>query len=243
MSVSENDAFDGVLRKIDRLVALDDCDRDAVRALPHALFSSGADEYLVREGQRETSCCILRSGFACRQKRTDNGARQIVSFHIPGDILDLQNLLFALADHSIQTITDATYLVVPAEDLKRVANLRPNVAEALWRDTFIDASVFREWVLNVGRRDARARIAHMLCEFAIRCEQAGLGDAETLALPMTAEQIGDATGLTRVHVNRTLASLVAEDVLAYGQPAVRIARLGRLRRIARFDATYLHAAA
>lgn len=243
IAVERDGAFDAVLTKLDKLVELDLDDRRAVEALPFITCSAVPGEYLVRERERETSCCILISGYACRHKTTRDGSRQIVSFHIPGDILDLQNLLFAVSDHNIETITEATYLVVPSEDFKSVAKARPNVAEALWRDTCIDASVFREWVLNVGRRDPRSRVAHMLCEFATRREQAGLGRPDALELPMSQAQIADATGLTQVHVNRTLASFSAEGLIAPDQRHVLIEDWDQMRAVAGFDAAYLHAAA
>jgi CRP-like cAMP-binding protein len=113
----------------------------------------------------------------------------------------------------------------------------------MWRDTLIDASVFREWVLNVGRRDAKARVAHMLCEFAVRCEDAGLGSAESFAWPMTQEHIADATGLTSVHVNRTLKALTLEGALECERGRYQVADWSRLTQIGEFDKAYLHAAA
>jgi CRP-like cAMP-binding protein len=198
---------------------------------------------LVREGDTTTDCCVLLSGYACRYKTTSSGGRQIVSFHVPGDILDLQHLLLSRADHNVQTITEATFAWVPAAELRRIAQDRPALAQALWRDTLIDASIFREWVLNVGRRDAKSRIAHMLCEFAARREQAGLGSPERFELPMTQEQIGDATGLTSVHVNRMLHELASDGVIVRNKREVEISDWARMCRVADFDAAYLHEAA
>jgi CRP-like cAMP-binding protein len=166
-----------------------------------------------------------------------------VSFHIPGDILDLQHLLLSRADHNVQAITEITFATVSAAELKRLAQERPAVSEALWRDTLVDASVFREWVLNVGRRDAKARIAHMLCEFAARRDAAGLGSPERFELPMTQEQIADATGLTSVHVNRMLHELARDGVVVRDKREVEITDWTRMCRIADFDSAYLHAAA
>ena len=175
MSANDNDAFALVIRKLDRLAKLEQADREAVRSLPFKVHAAPANHYLVRDGERATHCCILLEGYACRHKTTSSGERQIVSFHMPGDILDLQHLLLSRADHNLQTITPARIASVPAADLRQLAQQRPAVNEALWRDTLIDASIFREWVLNVGRRDAKSRIVHMLCEFAARCDAAGLG--------------------------------------------------------------------
>lgn len=243
MTANDNDAFTRVIHKLERLAPLEQADRDAIRALPFRIKTAPPNHYLVKEGAAATDCCVLLTGYVCRHKTTSSGDRQIVSFHMPGDILDLQHLLLSRADHNLETITEATFALVPAEDLRRVAQQRPLLAEALWRDTLIDASIFREWVLNVGRRDAKSRIAHMLCEFAARREKAGLGPPERFNLPMTQEQIADATGLTSVHVNRMLFELAADGVIVRDKRQVEITDWSRMCRVADFNAAYLHEAA
>ncbi len=237
-----DDIFRLLIRKLDRLAQLDDADRQALAALPFRTEIAPAGHYLVREGDDTVDCCLLVEGYACRHKKSSNGSRQIVSFHLAGDMLDLQHLLLAKADHNVQTITDAKIAWIPATALKALSKARPAIGEALWHDTLIDASIFREWVLNVGQRDAKARIAHMLCEFAVRRQAAGLGDPERFDLPMTQEHIADATGLTPVHVNRTLKALGAAGLIDRKKRNVAIADWERMRRAADFDPTYLHAA-
>lgn len=243
MTANDNDAFSQVIRKLERLAPLNQADRDAIRSLPFRMKTAPPNAYLVREGEVVTECSVLLTGYACRHKASSNGGRQIVSFHMPGDILDLQHLLLSRADHNLQTITEATVALVSAEHIRRVALERPAVGEALWRDTLIDASIFREWVLNVGRRSAKSRVAHMLCEFAARREKAGLGSPERFELPMTQEQIADATGLTSVHVNRMLHELADEGVIVRDKRDVTIRDWAQMCRVADFDPAYLHEAA
>lgn len=243
MAADDDDAFGPLFRKLQRLAQIDEADRQAIRDLPFIVRDVRPGEYLVREGERPTSCCVMLAGYACRHKTTGGGGRQIVSFHVPGDILDLQHLLLPHADHNLQAITAGTYACLPIADLRKIAVERTTIGAALWRDTLIDASIFREWVLNVGRRDAKARIAHMICEFATRRAAAGLGGPEQLALPLTQEQIADATGLTAVHVNRMLAVLGAEGLVSRDRRPAQIIDWQGLRRAAGFDPHYLHAAA
>ena len=243
MTANDNDVFARVIGKLERLGPLHQADRDAIRALPFNMKTAPPNQFLVREGDLATDCCVLLKGYACRHKATSSGGRQIVSFHMPGDILDLQHLLLSRADHNLQTITAAIVAIVPAAAIRQLAQERPAVSEALWRDTLIDASIFREWVLNVGRRDAKTRIAHMLCEFATRRETAGLGSPERFEFPMTQEQIADATGMTAVHVNRMLHELGRDGVIVRDKREVEITDWARMRRIADFDPAYLHAAA
>ncbi len=230
-------------KKLGLLAELDDLDRQAINALPATIQTVRNGHYLVRQGAQPTNCCLLLSGYACRNKVTADGGRQIVSFHIAGDILDLQHLHLSLADHNVQAISEAEVAWIPKSRLRAMARQRPALAEALWRDTLVDASIFREWVLNVGRRDAKARVAHLLCEFAVRCEAVGLGQAESFEWPLTQEQIADATGLTTVHVNRTLKALTVEGCIESQRGRYRTGDWAALRAAGGFDKIYLHAVA
>lgn len=243
MLTNDSYGFSLLVDKLDRLGTLDKSDREAIRSLPLRSMALTRHHLIVREGNIAENCCILLSGYACRHKTTSAGGRQIVSFHIPGDILDLQHLLLRRADHNVQAITDVRVATVPASVLKRLAHERPAVGDALWRDTLIEASIFREWVMNVGRRDAKQRIAHMLCEFAARREEAGQGSPESFEFPMTQEQIGDATGLTSVHVNRMLRALGEDGVIVRNKHEVEITNWSHMRKIADFDPAYLHTTA
>ena len=232
-----------LMRKMQSLGVSSEADMAAIAALPHRIVSVGPAHYLVRESARTTECCLLLEGYACRHKVAANGGRQIVSFHMQGDLLDLQHLMLPTADHNVQTITPATVAWIDKADLRALMHSHPAIAEALWTDTLIDASIFREWVLNVGRRDARSRIAHMLCEFITRCKTAGLGDPERFELPMTQEQIADATGLTPVHVNRMVRALREEGAVTIEKGVLRVTDWRRLKMIGDFDSAYLHSQA
>lgn len=230
-------------RKLARLVDLNNAEREALAALPFTLETMFANRYLVREGEKVTRCCLLVEGYVARHKMNREGKRQIVSFHMPGDMVDLQHSPLPTADHNIQTMTAATVAWVPIPALAEVASLFPRVAAAFAKDALIDASVFREWVLNVGARDAKTRIAHMLCEFLQRREALGIATAEALDLPFTQEQIGDATGLTSVHVNRMLRELVEDGAFTRIGRTLRVSNWHKLKAIADFDPAYLHQAA
>ena len=230
-------------RKLSRFVELNSEDVRRLEELPLRVERVRRFVDLVREGETPDSCCLLVKGYACRYKQTAGGARQIVSFHLTGDLLDIQHLLLNRADHSVETITDATVAWIPKPELLQVAWDRPAIGKALWQDCLVDASIFREWVLNVGQRDARSRVAHMICEFVARSEAAGLGVADGFDFPMTQAQIAEATGLTPVHVNRTLRALDADGALVRDRRYFRVVDWKRLCAIADFSRAYLHAAA
>lgn len=230
-----------MLRKLDYWHKLDRADRAAVLALPFTVKTFAQNHYVVREGDCATQSCVLLSGFAIRSKIVAEGHRQIVAIHMRGELVDLQNSLLGRADHSVQMLTSGRVAAIPRDEIARIAFERPAVGRAMWIDTLVDASIFREWVANVGRRDAQTRIAHLLCEFALRLKVAGLGEQTNYELPMTQEQLADATGLTAVHVNRTLMSLGAAGLIERSNP--RRIVIGDWRKLAEagdFDSSYLH---
>lgn len=228
------------MRKLLILFPLDEADQAAVLALPHTVRRIENNRYVVREGDVPTHCCLLVSGFAVRHKITGDGGRQIVNLHMAGDMVDLQNSLLRQADHNVQALTTMTAAFIPREALVDLAFARPNVGKALWLETLIEGSIAREWVANVGRRDARTRIAHLLCEFAQRLDAVGLGSECNYELPMTQEQMADAVGLTPVHVNRTLKALDAEGLTTRSKRSVIINDWKRLAEVGDFRSTYLH---
>src|SRR5829696_7917806 len=165
-----------MLAKLKMWMQLDEEDQTAILALPHVVKRLGAGQYIVRDGEKPTHSCLLLRGFAYRHKVTGEGGRQIMSIHMKGDVVDLQNSLLRRSDHNVQALTNIEVAYIPVQAVRDLAFDRPNVGKAMWYETLVDASIFREWTLNVGRRDARTRMAHMLCEFATRLEVAGLGE-------------------------------------------------------------------
>jgi CRP-like cAMP-binding protein len=158
-----------------------------------------------------------------------------------GEAVDLQNSLLKVADHSVQMLTSGKVAMIPREEVIGLTMERPAVAHAMWLDTLVDGSIFREWITNVGRRDARKRVAHLLCEFAVRLRIAGLGDETRYQLPMNQDQLADATGMTAVHINRTLKALEAEGLIERPDPrSICIGDWRKLADVGDFDTNYLH---
>jgi CRP-like cAMP-binding protein len=230
-----------LIRRLEANHTLSREDREAMMALPYKLRWLEPATYLVREGDHPRTCGILVSGFAFRQKITGEGARQIIGLHIPGEALDFQNLFLDVSDHNVQMLTRGEVADVPIAAFQKISMERPEVGRAILVTTLIEASIFREWVLNVGRRDSRSRLAHLLCEFALRLEANGLArDDHGYELPMTQEQLADATGLTPVHVNRVLKSLEGEGLIMRNRRNISFPDWRRLRDVGDFNQRYLH---
>jgi CRP-like cAMP-binding protein len=240
MQRSDQPALAAMMPKLERWVKLDDADRQALLALPHQIRSLGPTQYVVREGNEAVHCALLLSGFAFRSKIVGDGGRQIVALHMKGDMVDLQNSVLGIADHNVQALTRIEVALIPRAAILEITARLPNVGRAMWHDTLVDGSVGREWVANLGRRDARTRIAHLLCEFSLRLQTAGLGEQCNYELPMTQEQLADCTGLTPVHVNRTLKALDSGKLVTRTMRSVKIEDWERLADAGDFNSTYLH---
>jgi CRP-like cAMP-binding protein len=241
MPMSTESYLAPALRKLEQRAIFSKEDRSAFYSLPISIKTINPQSYIIREQDLAKNCCILISGLAFSSKSVGNGGRQILSINLPGDMLGIQHALLSVADHSIQMMTAGDVAYVPAGAVQELVFNSPAISRAMWIETLVEASIYREWIANVGRRDARARIAHLLCEIAVRLQSAGLMTGSRYELPMTQEQIGDATGLTAVHVNRTLQLLRAEGLITTRKRAIQIEDWKSLSAVGDFSATYLHA--
>jgi len=215
-------------------------DRIALLELPFSLRTFEAGSFLLRVGDRPDRCGLLASGFAHRHKFNAKGQRQIVSMLIVGEIYNLQQLHLPTADSNVQAITRCEIATISHEALRELTTQRPSVEHAFFITMIVELSMSREWMLNVGRRDARARTAHFLCEIAFRLDRQGLPPGQPYKLPMTQEQLGDALGLTSVHVNRTIRSLVDDGLIDHTKHNVAIPDWDLLVEEAGFQREYLH---
>jgi len=238
--LSHSHHLEPLVRRCSNHRSLSAADRDGVLSLPFTRKAFGKDAYIVREGERTAECALLLRGFAFRQKLLSDGDRQILSFHIPTEFVDLQNGLLGVADHNVQSLSHCEVAVIPRGALMDLADANPKIRLVMWIDTLIDSSIFREWVVNVGRRDSRARLAHLLFELVLRLERIGADRDGTLDFPITQEQLADATGLTAVHTNRTLQALRRDGLIQLSNGLLRVLDREGLRETGDFDELYLH---
>ena len=212
----------------------------AILGLPITVRDLKADQDIVRDQDRPSQCCLILEGFAARYKLMPGGRRQIYSFHMPGDIPDLQSLHLQVMDHSLCTLDASKVAFIAHETVRKFIRAHPRIGDIFWRDTLIDAAVFREWIGNVGRREAYGRIAHLLCELYVRFRAVGLANGQAFALPVTQAELADATGMSTVHVNRTLQELRGNRLIRSAKRSVTILDWDGLQTAGEFDPTYLH---
>jgi CRP-like cAMP-binding protein len=229
-----------LIRKLESITDLTETDRQALAALPMTIKSLEAHQEIVREKDRPDWCTLLLDGFMHRHRMLPNGSRQIMSFHFPGDIVDLQSLYLGVMDHSVGTLAASRVAYIPQAALRALARERPAVDRALWRAALIEAAIFREWIVNIGRRSSYRRIAHLLCELYALMRSVGLAEGNSFTLPLTQLEIADATGITSVHVNRVFKELRAAGLVASEGRILRVTDCAALQKAASFDPAYLH---
>ncbi|MBN4098367.1 MULTISPECIES: Crp/Fnr family transcriptional regulator [Methylobacterium] len=238
-SAPDQHAFGMLIRKLESITTLSDAERQAVQSLPVRIQNLSARQDIVRDGDQPTHCCLILDGWACRYKLLSQGKRQILSFHIPGDIPDLQSLHILTMDHSLATLTKAVVAFIPHESLHDLTARFPNLAAVFWRDTLIDAGIFREWLVSMGRRSAFEHVAHLFCELYLKLQAVGLAGDHRCPLPLTQTDLADALGLTPVHINRVLKEMRGRTLITLRSQMLVIEAWDELLRVSEFDPTYL----
>lgn len=230
-----------LVRKLEHYVRLSADDRAALDGLARiGVRSASAREDIITEGDSPHVVNVMLDGWACRYKMLEDGRRQNIAFFLPGDLCDIHVYVLRQMDHSIGTLTAARYAQLPREVFEDLMLNRPRVMQALWWDSLVNAAVQREWTVNLGQRDALERIAHLFCELHLRLRAVGMTDNNGFEMPLTQIDLSEATGMTPVHVNRTLQELRARGLLHWKKRHVEIPNLAALREIAFFNSNYLH---
>ena len=231
-----------LLRHLEQFGPLPPDEKRALTSLVQRVHEIGADQDIVAEGDRPGDCKVILEGFAFRYKLLGSGRRQIMSFQIPGDVVDLQGFLLGEMDHSVATLTATKVGVIRHNLLLQITERYPRVARALWQSTLIDSAVFREWMVGIGRRSAYQRIAHLLCEVFLRLQAMGLTNDGSYELPVTQAELGDSLGLSTVHVNRSLKTLRDDGLITLRDGRVVIHHWEGIGAAGEFDPRYLHLA-
>jgi len=196
-------------------------------------------EMITSEGMAAESIHIVLSGWAGRYNVLNDGSRHITAFLLPGDLCDIHGTVLGKMDHSILALTDCE-VAFTAEQINEITTSTPTLLRAFWRSTLIDEAILRRWLVKGGRSDAFQIIGHLMYELCVRAQLIGLTTDHSFHLPITQEEIGDATGLTPVHVNRVLKRLRDMGLAAMKRGTLEIADIEVLRRESGFDPNYLH---
>lgn len=230
------------LNRLTRLHALSGDEKAAIGRLPFQGARIAAGGQIAREGHRTGHCTLIVEGYAYSYKLTGGGQRQIVGLFLAGELPDLPTLHLGASDAGIAALTDCRIATVAHEPLRRLCEAQPRLASALWRETLLQASIAREWMLNIGQRDALARAGHLFCEIVLRQREAGLSAGEGCDFPITQIALADALGLSSVHINRMVQELRNSGLIEWDGRRLTILDWRRLSTGADFDPAYLRLA-
>ena len=192
------------------------------------------------EGERPENVHLVVEGFACRYKTLTDGRRQIMAFLVPGDFCDLHVAILGEMDHSIGTGWGCTVVDIPRATVEELTARHPRITRALWWATLVDEGTLREWLVNMGQRDADRQMAHLVCELLVRLQVVGHASEDSFEFPITQEDLADTLGITSVHVNRVLQDLRSQGLLEWKSKRLHIPDVERLMAFAEFDPKYLH---
>ncbi len=230
-----------MIRKLECFQPLSPADKDLLERHSQPTRDVGANQDIVREGDRPTSVPLVLSGFACRYKLLESGQRHIMAYMVPGDFCDFQVFILRARDHSIGTLSTCRIVDMSPEAVLELSE-RPAIARAFWWASLVDEATLREWLVNIGQREAEVRIAHLLCELLMRLRAVGLVTDDRYTLPLTQNDLADTMGMTLVHANRMLIRLRERDLIAMHGRELTVLDVKRLEAFAGFNPNYLHLA-
>jgi CRP-like cAMP-binding protein len=239
VAISSPSALQLYLNRLLLRSRLDEAERAAVLALPNRAVQIKTYTDFVRLGEAADHACLIVAGLVGRFDQTAAGRRQIVALHIAGDMADLHSLVAPTVSWALQALCPTTILRIPHVALTAMIHEHPSLGLALWRDCEVDACILAQWLVNIGRRDAGSRLAHLICEMYLRYEHLGEAAALQFSLPVTQTLLGDMLGLTAVHVNRMLKLLRAKGIASKVADVIAITDWNALVRVAEFDPAYL----
>jgi CRP-like cAMP-binding protein len=231
--------YSRLLLRLKRFNTLSADDRQRIAKLPLKLVSYPASREVVSHGNSTSRCTLVLDGFLYSHKAALGSRRQITSFFVPGDVADLATLYLPAVDHSISTLGPAVLALVPHSVLKEAIDKSTSLSQAFWRETLIQAAIFQEWVVNLGRRDAFARLAHVLCELTVRLQASGLARDLSFAVPWTQLHVADACGISNVHANRVIQEFRHLGILEWDSRRLTIHDWNALTRFGDFNDDYL----
>lgn len=191
---------------------------------------------LLSANDRAEKVFVLTSGMLSRERLLDDGYRQIVGVHVPGDVCGLSTIRAGIVNDDVVALSRSTVIEVGLQSLFSSAQLSGDLMQAIWREMALEIGLSAAWTINCGARSAYRRIAHLACELAARL--AGQEAESGFKWPGSQADLGAATGLSVVHVNRTLSRMVSERVLTRDR-RLYVCNMEKLRDIASFDDAYL----
>lgn len=198
------------------------------------------DTVIVQQDGEYGDVFLIENGWVIRARHLPEGTRQIVNIALPGDFIALNAILFTRSDFELICKTDVTAYRFRSNQLGAAIARHPSLSAALFWANSHEESMLAERIVSLGRRSARARTAHVLCEIITRLEIIGVEDAEQLIVPISQDDFSDILGISIVHMNKTLRGLERDGVISFRNALLVVMDRPRLEVEAGFEAGYLH---
>lgn len=230
---------EALVRKLERRDGLSREERAVLAQLVEREVVYAPGDYIVREGEPQSTSQLLIQGVAARSKQMADGGRQITEVHLDGDFVDLHSFLLKQLEHDVIAMSPIRMAIVPHRRLKAVTEDWPHLTRMLWLSTLLDAAIHREWIVSAGRRSALMQMACLFCELLLRYDVVGLAEGRRYPMPLTQTALADTCGLTSVHVNRVVQELRAEGLIEWRRGQLLVLDYDRLAALGGFDPRYL----
>ena len=189
-------------------------------------------------GDAAASVTLVLEGLCARVEMPTATKRQITGIYVEGDIPDLYTVFQPETNASMETLTSAVIVRIPHDVIRKVMRSHPALTEAFARQIVFDGAVTAEWLTNVGAREGRWCLAHLFCEMAVRLGRV-VGNSFSFAFPVCQEKLGEACGLSAVHVNRSLMALRDSGLMHMKGGGVHVRDWKSLTVAANFTGRYL----
>lgn len=229
-----------LVRKLENFIRLSPEERQALERLAQPTRRLGAREDVIRDGDRPRHVNVVLEGWACRYKQLEDGRRQVISIFLPGDLCDPHVFVLRNTDHSLGTLTSVVLAEIPETAIRDLTQQFPRLQEALWWEMLVSSAIQREWTVSLGQRLATERLGHLFCELFMRLRAVRLTSESSCEFPITQADLGDAMGLSTVHINRTLKELRAAGLIRLRGRQLTIPDFAALQAASLFDPSYLH---
>lgn len=232
--------LDLVLRKMQHYAPVPPESRGLLERHARRIERLPAHAEIVQEGSEPRYLNLVLEGWACRYKHLEDGRRQILSLFLPGDTCDPCMFLLDEMSHALATLTPCTIARISEFDMRELMRESEVLTRAFWLELLVTAEIQREWTVSLGRRTGVERMAHLFCEILTRLRAVGLAGERECDMPVTQADLGDALGLSAVHVNRTLQELRGMKLIELRSRRLVVRDEPALRTVAMFSPTYLH---
>lgn len=229
-----------LLHKLSNFVDLSGEEKAALNNAAQESISFEKDEDIIVEGDKPDYIHLIEEGWGCRYKLLYQGDQHTMAFLLPGDMCDIHITILDEMDHSIRALTPVKLTRISAKEMNSIFDNFPRLTRALFWSTLVDEAILREWLVSAGSRSADARTAHVFCELLLRSRAAGLTHDNSFELPLTQEALGEAMGLTNVHINRVVQKMRKDGLIAFDKKRLIILDWEKMKAFSGFNPNYLH---